>query len=269
MAKSLSVVQAEPLSLPEPAAQRPAGEEVRARIDAPHEARDSDVVPDGPSEAAQQLHVQADQLAAILRSRQRELDHREAELNARIALFDAESRSARLALSECEAEAAARDEVILIREQEVAQRLARLAAAEAAAQRHTNQEESHRAEASRDAAEHHRATADIDAKRRAVARRAEHLDQCRAELRRLRDELNQMHRDMLETRLATEELWTQLSGLAPASTLNRSLERTRAKLANQYRDANADLAERRNELEAIRVELARRYETLRSVARQG
>ena len=91
---------------------------------------------------AEQIRLQADQLAGHLRRRQNELDHREAELNSRIARLESETRSARLWLSQRETDLASRGEEmakqqedLLRRQQEVEKRLARLAAAEAAQQR--------------------------------------------------------------------------------------------------------------------------------------
>ena len=71
-----------------------------------------------------------------------------------------------------------------------------------------------------------------------------------------------MHRETLEIRLATEELWVQLSGTAPAATLTQTLGQVRAKLAEQYRMANAELAGQRKELDEIRAQLAAQHEKL-------
>jgi septal ring factor EnvC (AmiA/AmiB activator) len=71
-----------------------------------------------------------------------------------------------------------------------------------------------------------------------------------------------MHRETLEIRLATEELWVQLSGTAPAATLTQTLGQVRAKLAEQYRMANTELAGQRKELDEIRAQLAQQHEKL-------
>ena len=77
-----------------------------------------------------------------------------------------------------------------------------------------------------------------------------------------------MHRETLEIRLATEELWAQLSGAAPPAALTQSLGRIRAKLAEQYRQAQAETAEQKKELEAIRGELVAEHEKLVEQKRQ-
>ncbi len=71
-----------------------------------------------------------------------------------------------------------------------------------------------------------------------------------------------MHRETLEIRLVTEELWVQLSGAAPPAALTRSLGSIRTKLADQYRQANAELADRKKELETIRSQLLEQHEAL-------
>ena len=112
------------------------------------------------------------------------------------------------------------------------------------------------------AAEHRNAMDDVELKRKAVQRRADQVDRSRAALKQLRAELGRMHRETLEIRLATEELWVQLSGAAPPAALTRSLGRIRSKLAEQYRHANAELIEERKELEAIREQLTNQHESL-------
>ena len=317
------------------------------RIDRPHQRRDA--TSESPSVAtpldveldAEQIRRQADQLAAHLRTRQKELDARESELNSRIAKWESDARTSRLLLAEresdwaacgeqlarqqqelaaqCEAianrqqEVAAREQAVSKQEQEVERRLARLAAAEAARQkqaaatimrqdpeqlrmaeslaareRQLNESEARLVEAQaetkklrkqllshqraldeeaaatrqRMALEHRQATADLQQQRQAVQRRADHVDHSRAALRQLRGELECMHRETLEIRLATEELWAQISGAAPSAAITQSLGRIRAKLAEQHQQANAEIADRKKELEAIRGQLARQHTTL-------
>jgi septal ring factor EnvC (AmiA/AmiB activator) len=54
----------------------------------------------------------------------------------------------------------------------------------------------------------------------------------------------------------------QLAGAAPPAALTRSLGQIRARLAEDYRLANAELAERKQELAALRLELCRQHESL-------
>ncbi len=354
---------------------------------------------------ARQLRLQADQLAEHLRTRQGQVDHREAELNARSAQFENESRTARLLLTEREGEVGERLAAIKAHEQEVEHRIARLASAEAAAEakqrdaeRHLAQREeqlaaladrmekeaaaqraakeewltqqqrgenelraerqridfrreaslelvrqllagverrrlsveaqaertasretvdrtslaleeelvqklqslevrqqridkaeselaqaraeierlreesarqrdkdreSARSDRQRMAMEQRRALAELDEKRQSLERRGEQIDQNWAALEQLRSELGRMHRETLEIRLATEELWVQLAGTAPPAAITHSLGQIRSRLADDYRLAGADLAEKKQQLHSLYEQLAEQHEKLR------
>jgi hypothetical protein len=118
------------------------------------------------------------------------------------------------------------------------------------------------------AAEHQHAMAELSEKRQAVERRADHVDQCQAALKQVRSELGRMHRETLDIRLATEELWVQLAGAAPPTALTRSLGRIRGKLAEQYQQEESELGEQRKELEAIRSQLVDQHAALLEQKRQ-
>ncbi|MFH1920565.1 MAG: hypothetical protein ABIP48_11845 [Planctomycetota bacterium] len=119
-----------------------------------------------------------------------------------------------------------------------------------------------RAERRRMAAAERFALAELEAKRESLERRSEHVDECQTALEQLRSELETMHRETLEIRLATEELRVQLSGSASPATTTRSLEKVRAKLADHYRAANAELAEKGKELRILRNRLAEEHQKL-------
>ena len=99
------------------------------------------------------------------------------------------------------------------------------------------------------------------------------LDQREAELdarenalAQLQAELRATQREVLEMRLATEETWAQLSGaLAPAS-LTRSISQVRAKLADHYRATLDEMAQRSEQLEAVRRDLAQQLDALEVAA---
>jgi len=88
------------------------------------------------------------------------------------------------------------------------------------------------------------------------------LDRAQAALAQLRSELDAIHREALEVRLATGELWLQLSGTAPPAALTRSLGQVRARLAEHYRVAGIELVRQKDELDRIRVELGSQHEKL-------
>lgn len=289
------------------------------RIDAPHEMRasepESDCGASFPAAASatehEGLHLQAGQLASLLRGQKKELDEREAELNSRIALWESDVRASRLFYEQRQAEISAAEELLARKsselsadakslderkkdlrvretaivakegalsrrkheinrlEREARERLDRLAVAEAAQIENARKAEERSADAERRwatcerlIAEQNQAKKEIELRSQAVEKRAEHVDKCQASLRQLREELGRMHRETLEIRLATEELWVQLAGAAPPAALTRSLGRIRTKLAEQYAQANAELAERKRELETIRARLEEQFRKL-------
>ena len=280
------------------------------RIDAPHPIKTAKVPPPMPAEAlaaaadgepavetlplageavALQVRVQAAQLAEHLRARQKELDHREAELNARAAQLDRDARVARLWLEERMTEFDAQPppvheeieaqrqaprqqaDALTARQQQLDDAEARLEG-----QRRAEIETLHvqwtadgarlleESQTERDqlAAAHRRALAEVEEKRRTLELRNEQIDKSRSALDQLRADLARMHRETLEIRLATEELWAELSHDAPPAALTRSLGRIRTKLADHYRMANSELHQRKLELEQLRDQLAEQYQRL-------
>jgi hypothetical protein len=338
---------------------------VTTRIDAPHPLRTEqpkapataepvEPAPDGlrcEEQAAEQLQRQAEQLAEHLRLQQKQIDHRESQLNARSAQLERDTNTARLWAKERDAELQAAEEKLAATEARVQTSLQRLATADASQRKKVSDDganyalrekairereeklterekaqikadreaadnttehseltqqqsvrekmlrraaeslqrkqeeldaaETRLAEAQRNAEaiqkqlsagrqelldegeqqrerlaiENGRAKEQLHQQREAVRRRSEYVDQSHRVLERLRGELGTMHRETLEIRLATEELWAQLSGAAPPAALIRSLETIRARLAEQYQLTGTELAEKKAELENIRREL--------------
>jgi hypothetical protein len=259
-----------------------------ARIPVPSsdEIGEQQPLPD-PGSIDRHVQAHAGQLAEHLRGRQQELDHREAELNAWAAKLDRDARTARLwfeerqaALEEAELEPGTivvQDEAIQRKAESLADRERQLAEldAELGVQREALQkfheqltaerqllEEQSRAQKEHLATEEARLAAEIERQRGEVQRRGEQVDQTRAALEQFREELGHMHRETLEIRLATEELWAELSGSAPPAALTQSLGRIRSRLADHYRAANADLQLKRDELQGLRDQLSEQYEKL-------
>ncbi len=107
------------------------------------------------------------------------------------------------------------------------------------------------------------AEAELAEKRAELERQSEQLDFRRAAVRREQDDLAATQRDLLEQRLAAEELWTRLSGSVPPAALAEQLARLRSRLTEQYRLSHDELAAQRHELEALRTDLAAEAERLR------
>jgi hypothetical protein len=243
--------------------------------------------------ASDRLTLQAEQIAAHLRLRQDELDHREAELNSLAARLESDARSARLWLNEREAELAARHdetarlhaslaarqpvpsrsraaESLEVRKRRLDEAESRIAVAqtdikrmqeELLAQRRAFQAEVVATRRQLDD-QRRRSTAELESKRDVVRRRGEHVDRCRAALAQTHAELQRAQRETLEVHLATEELWAQLSGAAPPAALTRSLGRIRARLAEHNQRVDAELTQRRKELEGLRAQLSEQHAKL-------
>ncbi len=104
--------------------------------------------------------------------------------------------------------------------------------------------------------------AELQKKRDGLARRSRYVDNCHAKLVQLRTELGEMHRETLDVRLATEELWVQLSGTTPPAALAESLAEMRNRLSQHYRESANDLSRQKSELETAREEMAEQLEAV-------
>jgi hypothetical protein len=95
-----------------------------------------------------------------------------------------------------------------------------------------------------------------------LARRGDELDARHRELEQLQENLRQLHKETLQTRLAGEELLGQLSGAVPAAALTSSISRLRRKLDDQFRLVQSDLSQQRHDLDGLRATLTERHERL-------
>ncbi|HEY5313072.1 MAG TPA: hypothetical protein VIK18_11155, partial [Pirellulales bacterium] len=88
------------------------------------------------------------------------------------------------------------------------------------------------------------------------------LDLRRASLEQSQQELIDLHRETLELRLSTEELWTQLAGSVPPAALSYALGQTRTRLDDHCRMTLQKINEGRAEAEQLRTELAEAHARL-------
>lgn len=109
---------------------------------------------------------------------------------------------------------------------------------------------------------HELATKRLDEERIELAGQNRKIEQLRITLERSREELGRMHRETLEIRLATEELWLRMAGEAAPEDLKESLDRIRAKLAEQYRDAVGKIELQKEELKELRQQMLAQHEKL-------
>jgi len=103
------------------------------------------------------------------------------------------------------------------------------------------------------------AEGDFARRRQSLDRMAESLEQRRIAVESMQADVLRLHRESLEMRLATEELFSQLSGRMSAARLTQSLSQIRARLADHYRMQHEDLAEQKHEIQT----LTQRLETKR------
>ncbi|MGD9128599.1 MAG: hypothetical protein PVH19_14575 [Planctomycetia bacterium] len=231
----------------------------------------------------ERLQRQANELGARLETRCRDLDQREAQLNTRSAEFERELRAARLWISEKQIELREREEQIDAQakafsqaavsqttppaeprcnrqdDEELQRRCEELKKIESSLRDARSQLEEcrsqlvqkraefdHEMAGQRKLLEHYRADveAQLDAKRKELDRQARTNEQIRVVLERCREEIEQKHRESLQLRLATEELWVQMADGLPTTAMLQSLSKIRSRLAEEYRAAEARMVRR-------------------------
>lgn len=212
-----------------------------------------------------------------MQEKQRHLDHRESELNARTALLENEIRSSRL-----KQQTASSVGCVMEADEEPRPTLAEALAAGAEVAGREATSPSADEPASCDLAEtipsHGSAPEPLqvglpssvtDGESLAESRqRQAKLDARQQQLDQLQEQITNMHREALELRLATEELWAELVHQAPAEELSDRLAASRNRLAEHYRLANESLAQRTDELHRMRQELNEQQQRLRGQRRE-
>jgi hypothetical protein len=102
----------------------------------------------------------------------------------------------------------------------------------------------------------------LEDERQELAQQNKRMEHMRLAMDRSREELGRMHRETLEIRLATEELWVRLSGDSPSEDLKESVARIRTRLAEQYHDAVNRLEAQKAELKETRDEMLKQHEKM-------
>ena len=92
--------------------------------------------------------------------------------------------------------------------------------------------------------------------------RRDGLDSRDTALAQLQAELGASQKDVLEMRLAAEEVWARLAGALAPAALSQSIAQVRAQLGEHYRLANAELSARLDELRQASAQLVEQRETL-------
>ncbi len=266
---------------------------------------------------AEQLRRQALELSQHLLQRQQGLDHREAEVNSRVALLEQELRTTRLVIQDREAALMALEQELRARHEAVKQQAADVVSAQATVdeariasgpskgsvgadspvvprragsasiakpmdtsdpqtaernrlreqlaelekRRQWIEQERHqllaRAEQERQSVAEERRSLEalLRRKKLALARSQQGLKQRQALLKRLHRDVTDMHREALELRLCTEELWLEINRPGAPYDPNQRLAQLRQRLDHHYQQAQNGLALERQELDRLQAKI--------------
>ncbi len=274
--------------------------ESRTRVDTAH-AAEMFSEPNAPSldllqaiagrdseQAPLQLRRQALELATSLRDRHRVLDQRESELNARTALLENELRSSRLKqqnkTTPAEPVSAAtahgrrwpkrwrlspgiRMEHVSTTTNRKRRRRSRRASFGLRGRAQRNRGRAQRSRGTRmPTRSTNRPSGSISGGQ--LQQREAKLDARQQHLDQLQEQITRLHREALELRLATEEVWARLIREDSPAHLAERVEEARQRLSEHYRLANESLAQRTDELHRLRQELHEQEQRLRGQRRE-
>ena len=88
-----------------------------------------------------------------------------------------------------------------------------------------------------------------------LQRRGDEIAKRQAALDQMQANVTRTHREALELRLATEQLWSQIGEKTSPQALAETLGQLRSKISEHYQVADESLANRRDELQAMAVRL--------------
>jgi chromosome segregation ATPase len=196
-----------------------------------------------PGVTAQQVSLQAAQLASHLQRQQSAVDHRESELNARVAAMENQIRAARLWLDERHAEMAAQTAELERRERELTRRMEDLSGGTRSPPVSPGREQAHFIKGERP-----HAASSLETHRANLERAEALLSSQQAELERERRELADARAAFAETMQNERRKLTD-----EASRFNSQCSRTRQELKRQA----DDLAARSAALERMRGDVKR------------
>lgn len=96
---------------------------------------------------------------------------------------------------------------------------------------------------------------ELDARRESIDKQQQALTARQATLEQLHGDISRLHREALEMRLVSEELWAKLAGRAPPAELTRAVAETRSRLCDHFRISEAALVARQEELATLAEKL--------------
>ena len=110
--------------------------------------------------------------------------------------------------------------------------------------------------------EQHGAAEGNDKTRRELTRLSDELAARQDALEQMRVDMSRSQQDVLEIRLATEELWARLCGTMAPAALTQSIAQVRLQLADQHRLVRAELAQQKQEIQALTAQLTEQHQKL-------
>ncbi len=108
----------------------------------------------------------------------------------------------------------------------------------------------------------------LESERRLLAERKIELDRRNSNMQRIQDATQAFHREALEMRMVTEQLWAELSEKAPSNRLNQLLATLRGRLDGHYATMNQTLTDRKTELGMLKNCMRRKQQELREQSRK-
>jgi hypothetical protein len=178
-----------------------------------------------------------EQLQAGLAERERSLAEQQEQLAGN---RDREAWEARLAARQSELDQA--ETLLAIHAREIDEQRVELAAAR---ERHALEARDERREL---AQWQQGERAELSERKQQLAIAEEALETHRAAVEQLRNDAARMHREAIEMRLVSEQLWLELSKHVPPAELTRSLAVLRQRLADHYRESHDKLTAQQAEL---------------------
>ncbi len=188
--------------------------------------------------AQQQWALERENESLRLKQLSQDIEQRRDALQEREQRFDADQQEAAQRARQFESDVA-----VLAEERETLQRLQDQHREMCDAQRKSANERQHR-------------------QTEILRQKQEEMTRNRERLERLRNEVMQTHRNALEMRLATEEIWARINQHAKPEQVTQTLAAIRNRVSDEYRLANESLAERYQELQALGQKIVARQSAL-------
>lgn len=110
--------------------------------------------------------------------------------------------------------------------------------------------------------------AELESERRHLAERKIELDKRKVVLQRMQSETQSLHREALEMRLVTEQLWIEISETAAPEHVNELLSNLRARLDQHYVEQQQEIKEQAGELVDLKESIEQKQEDLRLQSNQ-